>query len=383
MEARSKARLPKLPVGIQTFETIRREGYLYVDKTQYLVDLIDSGAVYFLSRPRRFGKSLTITTLEALFSGKKELFDGTNGQPRLAAADLMEGPDFEPSPVIHLDMSKTSTSDGLDNFRKTLSRLIYNEAARLGIELESGLSYSSAFDQLIINTAVQTKKKSVVLIDEYDSPYLEYYSQADVAYEIRNILRDFYTNVKANEQYLRFVFITGISKFTKMGVFSTLNNLDDISLDPEYGAMVGITEEELEEHFSPWLEEAALKYNTTVPLITERIKKYYDGFSFDGVHYLYNTYSLLHFFWHKYMFLNYWMNSGGTRMIADYVRTRNLTIEQFRGMPVSPDFVFSPGEMETTPPAGFLFQGGYLSLRTDEYGNYSLDYPNTEVLNAM
>ncbi|MDR3001227.1 MAG: ATP-binding protein [Fibromonadaceae bacterium] len=371
-------KLPKLPAGIQTFAHIREDGSVYVDKTKYLVDLIDNGKVYFLVRPRRFGKSLTCSTFEALFQGKKELFKG------LYAEEFLNRPGFEPSPVIRLDMSRVATGEGLDAMKKSIRFMLGSTAERLGIELKDDLLYSDMLISLIEKIFDKYEKRVVLIIDEYDNPYTTYSNKPDIAEEVRTLLRDFYKQIKVCEQYLKFVFITGITKTAKTGVFSTLNNLADISLDENYGEMCGLTEEEIYKNFTPHLEAFANKEKISFKDLMKKIKDHYDGFCFDGKHFLYNPFSFLLLLWHK-DFANYWIGSGTSKFLSDYLKNRNLTIEQFRGMPVCKDTILSPpAEIEVAPPESFLYQAGYLSLRPGTMKDFfTLDYPNTEVLNSM
>ena len=218
----------KLPIGIQTFEKLRENDCVYVDKTKYLVKIIDNISVCFLARPRRFGKSLTVSTFDALFSGKKELFKG------LYAEDFLNRPDFEPSPVIRLDMSSITTDCGIDMLKKSINQLTIEVAGRLGVDVPKDLSGGDILRNLIVNTAGKYNQKVVVLIDEYDKPYTDFVNDPDMAEKVRNILRSYYIQLKANDEHIRFVFITGISKFARFGVFSTLNNSFDVSLVPEY-----------------------------------------------------------------------------------------------------------------------------------------------------
>ncbi|MDR0794326.1 MAG: AAA family ATPase [Chitinophagaceae bacterium] len=211
----------KLPIGIQTFETIRKEGYLYVDKTKYFVELIDSGKIYFLARPRRFGKSLTISTFDALFSGEKELFEG------LYAEEFLNRAEFKPSPVIRLDMSKVTTNQGIDVFETSLKQLVINVAEKLGVEVPEQLSSGDILTKLIIKTTDKYKQSVVFLLDEYDKPYTDFVNDSDMAEKIRDALRSFYVQIKANDEHIRFTFITGISKFAKFGVFTVLNRNSD------------------------------------------------------------------------------------------------------------------------------------------------------------
>jgi len=368
----------KLPIGLPTFEELRTEGYVYVDKTKYLVELIDSGKVYFLARPRRFGKSLTVTTFDALFSGKKELFKG------LYAEEFLNRPDFQPSPVIRLDMSNITTSKGIEVFEASLKYKTIQIAERMGIEVPIHLSEGDILQHLIVNTARATNRKVVVLVDEYDKPYTDFVNNPAMAEKMRDVLRDYYVQFKANDEYIRFTYITGISKFAKMGVFSTLNMLKDISLMPEYAAICGYTEEEIIRYFPDYLDEMAGKKQIPTPDLIKRMRDYYNGFSFDyeAKIKLYNPFSTLLFFDDK-EFNNYWIESGSSQFIADYMRDRNLTVEEFRNYKIPMDFARSPGHLDTTPPAGFLYQAGYLTLHPAEGGGLALDYPNTEVYNSM
>jgi hypothetical protein len=368
----------KLPVGIPTFEELRTDGYLYIDKTKYLVELIDTGKIYFLARPRRFGKSLTITTFDALFSGKKELFKG------LYAESFLNRPDFKPSPVIRLDMSIVTTDEGIDGLKKSIKELISEQAERLNVEVTKDLSDSDMLRKLIINTANKYDRKVVILLDEYDKPYTDFVDDREMANKVREVLRNFYVQIKANDEYIRFTFITGISKFARFGVFSTLNTPLDISLMPKYAEICGYTEAEIIQYFPDYLEETANDMKISTEELVQSMRYYYNGFSFDdeAETRLYNPYSTLSFFAEKKWY-NYWMDSGRSKVIALYLQNRHLTVEQFRHFPISTDFAKSPGDMDSAPPEGFLYQCGYLTLRKGTATNLALDYPNTEVLNSM
>ena len=246
----------KLPTGIQTFEKLRDENCVYVDKTQYLVNLMDTGSIYFLSRPRRFGKSLTISYLNR--------------------------PEFKPFQIISLNMS--------------------NIANILKIKLSDTKSCGDLLTDLIPSTFRKYNQKMVILVDEYDSPYTEFVNDSDMAEEVRKLLRNYSVRIKANDEYIRFVFIIGISKVAKSGIFSTLNTTTDISMMPEYAEMCGYTE--------------------------EKMRHYYNSFSFDcgAQARLYNPFSTLSFFMHK-KFLNNWFNTGKPKMIAEYMK--KIMIQRF------------------------------------------------------
>ena len=368
----------KLPIGIQTFERLRTEGFLYVDKTKYLIRLIDSGVIYFLARPRRFGKSLTISTFEAIFSGKKELFKG------LYAEEFVNRPDFKPSPVIRLDMSDITTDQGIEGIRESIQIQTRNVANNLGVELSNTQLIGDLLSELIESAAKKYNQKAVILLDEYDKPYTDFVNDPDMAEKVRNVLRNYYVRIKTNDAYIRFTFITGISKFAKFGVFSTLNTPLDISMMSKYAEMCGYTEDEIIQYFPDYLDETAYKMQISTSDLIEKMRNYYNGFSFDdeAKTRLYNPYSTLSFF-EKKTFSNIWVQSGKPKLIADYMKQRDLTVEQFRDYPVTIDFVENPGDMDTASPEGFLYQSGYLTLRQRSGGGLALDYPNTEVYNAM
>ena len=359
---------------MQNFEEIRKEGYLYVDKTEYLVRLIDLGKVYFLARPRRFGKTLTCSTFDALFSGKKELFKG------LYAEEFLNRPDFEPSPVIRLTMGGISTHGSIKSIEESIKEKTLLVAKILGIEIKKTASAGDVLAKLIIQTSQKHNKKVVFLLDEYDKPYTDFVNDPDMAKKVRALLRVYYSQIKANEDYIRFIFITGICKFTKMGVFSTLNNLVDISPLEEYGKICGLTEDEIIQYFPDYLEVTAGKFGISTDKLIERMRNYYDGFCFDvgGKNRLYNPFSTLHFFFSQ-IFANFWVESGTSSMFAEYLKTNKLTVEQFRNYPVSNNFLYHSTEIEKARPESFLFQTGYLSFRE----GLKLDYPNTEVLEAL
>jgi hypothetical protein len=368
--------LKKLPTGIQTFERIIREGCIYVDKTRMLVNLIERGSRYFLARPRRFGKSLTLTTLEAMFRGRKELFGG------LFAEEWLNRPDFTPSPVIRLSMNAVTTNRGLIKMEDSIVLLLREEARKLNVKTAKIDTPGDLFQELIIRTAEKYDEKVVVLIDEYDKPCMDFIDDPETANNVRETLANFYVRIKANDEYIRFVLLTGISKFAKLGVFSKLNNLTDISLRDDCAALCGITHEELLQNFSDYIELAAEKTNLSKDEAVEKIRDFYNGFSFNGKVRLYNPYSTLRFF-DDLTFSNYWFDAGTSTAIAKYLKNNILTAEQFRNLPVTEDFARNPGEMDSAPPEGFLYQGGFLTLREGVTSDFALDYPNREVLNSM
>ena len=367
--------MKQLPTGLQEFEYIRKNGALYVDKTDMIHKIVsEAKKQYFISRPRRFGKSLLCWTLNALFSGKRELFEGL----AISKTDW----EWESYPVIHLDMSMVDTSCGTDGIRKSLVEQTEDAARKYETDLRGATTPGGMLARTIVGVSEKYGKPAVVIVDEYDKPFLDFYNKPPMAQEVRDIMRGYYTRLKANEPHIRFLFLTGISKFTKAGVFSTLNNLNDLSLNEKFGTLLGYTEEELTEYFSEHLEAGAKKLNIPVDGLVDKMRAFYNGFCFDGEQKVYCPFSILNFF-DRYKFLNYWMDSANPKIISDYMKDRQLTVEQFRGLQVSWDFAMRPGEIETAPPESFLYQAGYLTLREGVTDDFSLDYPNTEVLNSM
>ena len=369
-------KLQKLPIGIQDFEKLRESGYLYVDKTQYLVDIIDRGSVFFFSRPRRFGKSLTISTFDALFSGKKELFAG------LYAEEFLNRPDYKVSPIVRLDMSTTTTDQDADALRESMVLLVMNNARRHGIELSS-IALSSPGTALaeLLKLLAEKKGRVVILVDEYDKPILDTLFDHERAELFRAALRGFYTQIKASDESTRFVFMTGITKFTKTGVFSAMNNLKDISMNDRYAEMLGYTESELLGCFSEYIARTAIQLGVAESTLIDQIRAYYDGFSFDGVHRVYNPFSTLNFF-DDGTFKNYWFESGSPSFLINYVKNHDIEAEDFRGKTEDEGFT-GVTEIELAKPSSFLFQAGYLTVRERDGMDLILDYPNEEVLSSM
>ena len=365
-----------LPIGLQSFEKIRKNNYLYIDKTEKLLQIAKTDYSYFLSRPRRFGKSLTISTLEAMFKGKAEFFKG------LYAEDWVKEQAKNPNPVIKLDMSglgRYKDSDELNN-----SILNYFERFLFVNDFNNIPMKNDAGDMLadIIIRLYKQFGQVVVLIDEYDKPITDNIDDLKKANEIRELLRPFYGILKTYTDYLRFVFITGISKFTKVGIFSGLNNLNDISMDDKYGDILGYTQQELEENFSDWIEITAQKKSMSKQKLLERIKEYYDGFSFDGITRVYNPFSVLNFF-DKGDFYNYWYISSTPSFLAKYLKKHDVKRpDLYKNKEVDIHFA-DAREIETASVESFLYQSGYLTIKKKEEKLLTLDYPNEEVRSSM
>ena len=375
MDDKTGKTLLKLPIGIQTFEQLRAEGYLYVDKTKYLIELIDNGKVYFLSRPRRFGKSLTISTFDALFSGKKELFGG------LCAEEFFERTEYRTYPVVHLDMSKVTTNIDAREMERSITDLVKANARKHGIDDTNYDPSPSIALRRLFEDLNREIGPVVVLVDEYDKPILDVLKNISLAEEYRDALRNFYTQIKAEDANIKFVFMTGITKFTRAGVFSAMNNLKDISMKDEYATMLGYTEDELVSNFSGYIDRAAEKLSLDRETLLAGIKDYYDGFSFNGKDRLYNPFSTLNFF-DDLTFKNYWFESGSPSFLIEYVKTHDIEAEDFRGKIEHEDFT-SVTEIELAKPSSFLLQSGYLTVREMDGSLLILDYPNKEVLSSM
>ncbi len=366
-----------LPTGMQSFEIIRKKNYLYIDKTEKLLQLAKTDNSYFLSRPRRFGKSLTISTLEAMFQGKAELFKG------LYAEEWVKEQANHPNPVITLDMSGLDSYENIKEIDESLISDLQHIANEYKINIDKERNAKAMFKKLIY-TFYEKFGSVVVLIDEYDFPITEYIDNIKMADKVRKFLRNFYITLKTYTKYLRFVFITGISKFTKVGIFSGLNNLNDISMSEKYGDVLGYTQKELEDNFSEWIEITAQKKSINKQKLLEKIKEYYDGFSFDGITRVYNPFSVLNFF-DEGNFYNYWYNSSTPSFLAKYLKDHKIKdSDEYRHLKVSSNFT-NTNEIEHASPESFLFQSGYLTIeKWDEDKNeITLDYPNEEVRDSL
>ena len=367
----------KLPIGIQAFEDIRIENYLYVDKTKQILNLIENGKCYFLSRPRRFGKSLTISTLEAMFQGKAELFKG------LYAEEWVKEQAKHPNPVITLDMSGLGNYETIEELKNALIDYLGEiiDDYNLNIQLQEN---AGRIFVKIIKELYKKFGKVVLLIDEYDKPITDNINDLNTANKIREFFRKFYGVLKNSSTIdnLRFVFITCVSKFSKAGVFSCLNNLNDISMDDKYGDIVGYTQQELEDNFSDWIEITAQKKSMNKQELLDKIKAYYDGFSFNGITKVYNPFSVLNFFDKKY-FYNYWYTSATPSFLAKYLKKHDVKKpDLYRNKEVDIHFA-DVREIETASVESFLYQTGYLTIKEKDDCLITLDYPNEEVSSSM
>ena len=359
----------KYPVGIQDFAKIRKEGYVYVDKTALMWRLIDTGCYYFLSRPRRFGKSLLLSTFAAYFSGEKDLFEG------LAIAEHTA--EWPKHPVLHMDLGGQEYGVREDLIER-LDWHLKRWEQRYGIA-EPDRSVALRFASVIERAFEREGRQVVILIDEYDKPLLEAADNEDLHEEYRNVLRAFYFNLKSLDKYIKFALLTGVTKFSKLSVFSDLNNLSDISMQREYAAICGITEAELDRYFAEGIKELARQNGMSADEARTRLKKRYDGYLFNRkAENVYNPFSLLNAFSQNELG-DYWFESGTPKFLAKILQRRNFDLENLPDEPIAASRLTALDTLGSNP-LPILYQSGYLTLGDwDDMNNYYLRFPNEEV----
>ena len=356
--------------SVYSFEKLRKAGYLYVDKTEFIWNLINpAGESYLLSRPRRFGKSLTLSTLKAVFEGKKELFQG------LAIYDKPY--DWKKYPVIHLDMNGRDFST-LEKMEERFQQILLEQANINNVELQ--VSSSDTMFHALIKTLHDRDGDVVILLDEYDKPILNNITQEKRS-DFLDALRTFYSVIKEKNGMLRFVFITGVSKFCHVSLFSDLNNLTDITMDARYATMFGYTQEELEVNFGDRI--AALAGDAEFDVYRGKIKEWYNGYRFHkDAQTVYNPVSLAYFFENNGEFNNYWFSTGTPSFLLELIKKQRFDLEKVLETPVS-GFAFSAYEIDKLNPLTLLLQAGYLTIdkAVERYGDttYILRFPNLEV----
>lgn len=358
------------PLGIQTFSEIRRRDMLYVDKTEYVYRMASSGKFFFLSRPRRFGKSLLVSTFQSYFEGRKELFKGL-------AIEKLEH-EWTEYPVLHFDMSGGKHLDKEQLNRYLLSVLTENEN-RFGIKADA-IDPNIRLMNLIKSLYQQTGKQVVVLIDEYDAPLLDVAHQDDNLIELRYIMRNFYSPLKLSEPYLRFVFLTGITKFSQLSIFSELNNIKNISMDEPYSGICGITKDELLTQMSEDIDALAKKMSLTREETIETLKENYDGYHFTWPSPdVFNPFSLLNCFADGKT-KAYWFGSGTPTYLINMLRKFNVLPTRITKMYAKASSFDAPTENMTTITP-LLYQSGYLTIKDYEPMSeiYTLDIPNKEI----
>ncbi len=368
MEAQTTLR--NLPIGIQNFEKLREGEYLYVDKTEQIYRLISSGCYYFLSRPRRFGKSLLMSTIHSYFSGRKDLFEG------LAIENLEK--EWLEHPVLHLDLNTRNYSDEKALTDELNKHLEYWEAL-YGNQF-TDRSIEERFTQIIKLAFEKTGRKVVILVDEYDKPMLQAIGNPELQDAYRATLRGFYGALKSMDGCIRFALLTGVTKFGKLSVFSGLNNLNDISMDESYSDICGITEEELVSNFNPELNAMAEASGVTLEECIGMMRQRYDGYHFHknskGV---YNPFSVL-LSLSKKEFGSYWFETGTPTYLVQLLQEREYNLEDMSHAVVSAKKLNSI-DADPADPIPVIYQSGYLTIKDydPEFGTYTLGFPNAEV----
>lgn len=358
--------MQNLPLGKQEFSVIREDGDMYIDKTQTIHKLLVEGKYYFLSRPRRFGKSLLVNTLKELFLGNKHYFEGLWIENQW---------DFQVYPIIKLDFGAAGHKEiGTEN---AIHKMLDEVAQSYGLVLES-MGTGLKLRELILK--MSEKNKVVLLVDEYDKPIIDYLEDTGKASENRDILKNLYAAIKPLDAYLKFVFLTGVSKFSKVGIFSDLNNISDITLVPAFTTIAGYTQEELESYFAERITQMSTLFKKSKEQLLEEIRKRYNGYSWDAQNFVYNPYSILSFFQHK-KFDNYWFSTGTPTFLTKLLKKgfhydlKNINVGHTS---------FDTSDLSNLDYVSVLFQTGYLTIKEDVgFEMYRLDFPNTEVADAF
>ncbi len=364
------------PIGIQNFEDLRRNEFVYVDKTHHIYRLASTGKYYFLSRPRRFGKSLLVSTMDAYFSGKKDLFKG------LALEQLEK--DWIEYPVLHLDLNsgKYMNPEDLD---VVLQQHLNNWEAKYGVTPKYE-DFAARLNDIIDAASEKTGRQIVVLVDEYDKPIVNNLGNEALSDYYRKTLQGFYSVLKAKDGQIRFGFLTGVSKIGKLSVFSALNNLTDISLNADYADICGISENELREYFDASVDELASTHSLTKDECYAKLKRMYDGYHFDkkikvGV---YNPFSILNTFYSK-EFGEYWFETGTPTLLVNVMKQTSFDITT-----LSDNIEVASGDLGgmqdiVNRPIPLFFQTGYLTIKDydKEFDIYTLGFPNDEVKNGF
>ena len=355
-------KLKKLPIGISTLKTILEDEYIYVDKTHLAQDLIENGQYYFLSRPRRFGKSLFLDTLKTILDGQedlfKELYIGNHGYK------------FDKFPIIRISFNdgEFKTQKG---FEQTLYEVMKSNQENLEISCDKDLSISGCFRELIKKAYLKYNKKVVILIDEYDKPILDNIENSDIARVIRDELKSFYSVIKGSDEYIKFVFITGVSKFSKVSLFSGLNNLNDITLNPNYATICGYTQDDVETDFAKHLEGQDF----------EKIKKWYNGYKFLGEG-VYNPFDILLFISNSFSYRNYWFQTATLSFLLKLIEKNNYFLPNLEYI-VKDEMMLNSFDVDYIELETLMWQTGYLTISktidTPIGIRYELDIPNMEV----
>ena len=360
----------KYPIGIQNFGEIRRDGYVYVDKTALVYKMVSEGKYYFLSRPRRFGKSLLMSTIEAYLSGKKELFEGL-------AIETLEQEWIE-YPILHMDLNSREYKDE-SSLEAELNRHLEGWEKIYGDNYKDRAT-EERFLHVIDNAYEKTGRRVVILVDEYDKPLLQTIGNEELQSAYRSKLKAFYSVLKTQDAKIRFAFLTGVTKFGKVSVFSDLNNLNDISMSPLFHNICGITDQELQQYFSESIDSLSRKLNVQRKTCIEKLRKSYDGYHFEeNSNGLYNPFSLLNTFYNM-KFGSYWFETGTPTYLVNLLQQYDYNLDFMSKAEVSAD-VLNSVEPNSQNPIPVIYQSGYLTIKgyDSEFGDYKLGFPNEEV----
>lgn len=362
--------MTKYPIGIQSFEKLRDEGCLYIDKTQRIRELVERGCYYFLSRPRRFGKSLLLSTIKAYFEGRRDLFRGL-------AIDTDEV-DWTPRPVLHLDLNaqKYDSSEKLDY---VLDQFLGSQEEYYGIKGGEGDNFGPRFQKVIQAACQQSGHRVIILIDEYDKPMLQAIGTPELQGNFRSTLKGFYGALKSMDNCIQFAMLTGVTKFGKVSVFSDLNHLSDISMDRRYYDICGITQDELD-NLGEGIGALAKAEGLTTQECTERLREQYDGYHFtENTPGIYNPFSLLNTL-DKQKFSNYWFQTGTPEYLATLLKLHDYNLENVTET-VTDESTLNSIDSESTDPIPVIYQSGYLTIKDYDprFRMYTLGFPNKEV----
>lgn len=367
--------MKQLPIGIQTFKDIITKGYVYVDKTAILHRMITTGKYYFLARPRRFGKSMMVSTLKAIFSADKELFEGLS----IAGTDYT----WPKHPVIVLDMSSIE-HNSVEEFQDGLREYLDEIGADFNVDL-TGKRQPGGKLRYLVKTLAKAGQSVVLLIDEYDKPITDYIHTPSIANEIRKSLAGFYGVIKSLDEQLQFLFVTGVSKFTKTSIFSNLNSLNDISMQLDYATVVGYTEKELRHYFSDWISGLAKTSHLSQEATIEKLRLWYNGYLFhqSAKEKIFSPQTVMMAFT-SHEFKDFWFRTGTPSFLMKLVKQYDYPLMEVEGSKIS-ESSLDPGDVELLTLPAVLFQSGYLTIKSydSESKNYTLTYPNFEVMEGF
>ena len=366
--------MKNLPLGIQNFAKLRGDESVYIDKTAFIVPLIENYNYVFISRPRRFGKSLFISTLEEFFRGNRELFKDL---------DIYAYDKWDNYPVIRIDFSTTDNSTPAV-LKDSISEKMTAIAADYNVNISTSIKSLYLFN-LVELLYEKFNKRVVILIDEYDKPITDHFTDPEKADANRDVLRNLYSPLKGLDSKIRFMFFTGVSKFAKLSLFSGLNQISDITLDSKFSTLFGYTQEELESSFREYIDRSAEKFDVSRELLLQEMKLWYNGYSWDGKNFLYNPFSILNFFSDS-NFRNFWFTSGSPNFLIKLIAAKNYDISSFQNtLAVETSFDnIGTGPVSLT---NLLFQTGYLTIKSSYLDNFRqvfrLDFPNFEVKDSL